>query len=521
MSKPKACSLLGRLAVHNHLITMDQLAEVTSEQGRRRDGTNLGGLLVEMGCITDAQLKKLLRAQQEMLARQRAQQAAQQAAPSLEKTPSPKSTVPGSAPATPATPATPISSARPSAASDANAARGVTGNQAPVSTAQPVTASTEKQRPASSPERPAMESEPAAVPASAQMGTLVSASGEDREALVEILKAAVSQRASDIHIHAGAPLIQRVDGQLVVGKEGTLDADYTARLVVSVLTPKQRELFAEHGEIDFCYTLDGVGRFRANIFQQQRGVDGVFRHISPEPPSLEELGLPQSLAKFTNYHQGMVLVTGPAGCGKSSTMAALVDLINEERREHILTIEDPIEFLHSSKRCLVNQRSVHSHTESFARALRAALREDPDVIVIGELRDLETISLALSAAETGHFVLGTLHTNSAIRTLNRLIGAFPANQQAQIRMMISESLRAVISQRLIRRADGPGRVAALETLVVTRAIGNLIRENKTFQIQSILQTGASQGMGLLEDAVKALVAAGTVTPEEAALHCEG
>jgi twitching motility protein PilT len=289
---------------------------------------------------------------------------------------------------------------------------------------------------------------------------------------------------------------------------------------MSALTPEQRDQFAERGEIDFCYTLNGVGRFRANAYRQQRGVDGVFRHIPQKPPSLEDLGLPTSLAKFTNYHQGMVLVTGPTGCGKSSTLAALVNLINEERREHILTIEDPIEYLHPSKRCVVNQRSVHSHTETFARALRAALREDPDVIVIGELRDLETISLALSAAETGHLVLATLHTNNAIRTLNRLIGAFPADQQGQIRMMISESLRAVISQRLLRRADGKGRVAAVEKLVTTRAVGHLIRENKTFQLHSILQTGATQGMGLLDHAIKAHLDAGTISKEEALKHCD-
>ena len=200
--------------------------------------------------------------------------------------------------------------------------------------------------------------------------------------------------------------------------------------------------------------------------------------------------------------------------------AALVDLINEERHEHILTIEDPIEYLHPSKRCLVNQRSVHRHTESFARALRAALREDPDVIVVGELRDLETISLALSAAETGHLVMATLHTNNAIRTLNRIIGAFPADQQGQVRMMISESLRVVISQRLIPRADGQGRVAAIENLVVNRAVGNLIRENKTFQIHSILQTGSSQGMILLDHSIKALLDAGTISREEALRNCE-
>jgi twitching motility protein PilT len=249
-------------------------------------------------------------------------------------------------------------------------------------------------------------------------------------------------------------------------------------------------------------------------------VDGVFRFIPNEPPSLESLGLPTSIAKFINYHQGMVLCTGPAGCGKSSTLAALVDLINEERREHILTIEDPIEYLHVSKRCLVNQRSVNRHTESFARALRAALREDPDVIVIGELRDLETISLALSAAETGHLVLATLHTNNAIRTVNRMIGAFPADQQGQIRTMMSESLRAIVSQRLMPRADGQGRIAAVEKLVVTKAVGNLIRENKTFQIHSILQTGAAQGMCLLDDSIKQHLRSGAITKEVAGENCE-
>jgi twitching motility protein PilT len=290
--------------------------------------------------------------------------------------------------------------------------------------------------------------------------------------------------------------------------------------VMSVLDPAQRETLAARGELDACRTFEGIGRFRANLYRERRGLDGVFRFISATPPTLEQLGLPPRLAKFTTYHQGMVLVTGPSGCGKSSTMAALVNLINEERREHILTIEDPIEYLHASKRCLVNQRAAGHHTQSFARALRAALREDPDVIAIGELRDLETVSLALSAAETGHFVLATLHTDNAIRTVNRLVGSFPADQQDQARTMLSESLRAVISQRLLPRADGQGRVAALETMVVTRAVANLIRENKTFQIHSILQTGSSQGMALLDNSIRDLVQKGVVKAEDAARYVE-
>jgi twitching motility protein PilT len=351
-------------------------------------------------------------------------------------------------------------------------------------------------------------------------GTPVVPSDADRDAFHAMLKEAVAKGSSDIHVHAGSPLMFRVNGQLAPGREGVVDAAQSELFAMSPLNAEQRSVFAQCGEIDLCYSLDGLGRFRANIYRQQRGVDAVFRYIPPQAPSLDELGLPLGLAKFTNFHQGMVLVTGPAGCGKSSTLAALVDLINEERHEHILTIEDPIEYLHPSKRCLVNQRSVHRHTESFARALRAALREDPDVIVVGELRDLETISLALSAAETGHLVLATLHTNNAIRTLNRIIGAYPADQQGQVRMMISESLRVVISQRLIPRADGQGRVAAIETLVITRAVGNLIRENKTFQIHSILQTGAAQGMVLLDDSIKALLDAGTITRDEALRVCE-
>jgi len=263
-----------------------------------------------------------------------------------------------------------------------------------------------------------------------------------------------------------------------------------------------------------------VGRFRASIYRQQRGVDGVFRPIPTHPPTLEQLGMPANLARLTSYHQGLVLVTGPAGCGKSSTLAALVNLINENRPDHILTVEDPIEYVHTSKRAVINQRQVVTQTATFASALRAALREDPDVIVIGELRDLETISLAITAAETGHLVMATLHTNNTIRTINRILDVFPPKQQPQIRAMVSESLRAIVSQRLVPTADGRRRVPALEILFVKPAISNLIRDQKTFQIRSILQTGRSEGMCLLDDSLLDLVKSGTITKEAARRICD-
>ncbi|HXH27458.1 MAG TPA: type IV pilus twitching motility protein PilT, partial [Candidatus Polarisedimenticolia bacterium] len=335
-----------------------------------------------------------------------------------------------------------------------------------------------------------------------------------------LLAQALRRGASDLHIHAGAPLAMRVHGRLQRGQGGMLTGRETEPLLLEILTPDQRARLESNGEIDLAYTISGVGRFRANLYRQQRGLDGVFRAIPPAPPSLLDLGLPTALAKFTTFHQGMVLVTGPAGCGKSSTLAAFIDIINEERRDHILTIEDPIEYLHPSKRCVVNQRQVERHTESFARALRAALREDPDVIAIGELRDLETISLALTAAETGHLVLATLHTNNAIRTINRLLGVFPPAQQSQVRTMISESLRAIVSQRLVPSADGTRRVPALEVLIVNKAVGNLIRENKTFQIRSVLQTGAAHGMCLLDNSLADLVKGGAISRDEALRNCE-
>jgi twitching motility protein PilT len=438
MSAENQILLLGRIALHNKLITADQLAEATRERGRRGDSVRLGDILVEKGWITPNQLQKLVAKQKELATRQRAAQATQRAAPA-----------------------------------------------------------------------------PASVPTASPATRTVATPGQASAELAGLLRAAAERGASDLHVHSGAPLKLRRNGRLEAFEGPTPSPEGTEAMLRSCLDPEQARQFDDRGELDFAYALPGVGRFRVNVYKQQRGIDGVFRLVPATPPTLEDLGLPLSLAKLTNHHQGMVLVTGPAGCGKSSTLAALLDIVNEERRSHIVTIEDPVETLHPSKRCIVNQRQVGSHTESFARALRAALREDPDVIAIGELRDTETISLALTAAETGHFVLATLHTDNSIRTINRLVGAFPLDQQDQVRTMISESLRAVVSQRLVRSVDDSRRLPAFELLHLTKAVGNLIRENKTFQIHSILQTGAGQGMQLLDDSLAELVRSGAVDRNDA------
>lgn len=460
MGEPKPAPLMGRLAVRLKMITMDQLAEATREQGRHADSPPLGDILVSKGFIDRAQLARLVATQKDLVAKARKKR---------------------------------------SVAGLVEKPRRADSSSAPEAEPRP--------QPGSQP------SAQAAKPPSPALPNASEPASESASELAAILDDCVGRGASDVHLHSGAPIRARISGRLEASGE-SLDPSVVERLALGAMPPAQRALFEERGEIDFCHTWED-GRFRVNVYRQQRGTDAVFRVIPPRPPTLEELGLPTTLARYINYHQGMVLIAGPTGCGKSSTLAALVNLINEERREHILTIEDPIETVHPQKRCLVNQRSVGPHTVSFAQALRAALREDPDVIVIGELRDLETISLALSAAETGHLVLATLHTDNAIRTVNRLVGAFPSEQQDQIRTMLSESLRAVICQRLIPRADGDGRVPALETLVVNKAVGNLIRENKTFQLHSILQTGASQGMGLMDQSIRELVASGVVSAEDA------
>ena len=509
MSSSPPVPLLGRIAIHLKMITHDQLAEVTQQQERDGHAQNLGDLMVERGYLNAAQLKRLVAAQKQVIAKQRAKHAVERADPEPEVAAAASAPAPPAAAPAPAAGGTslfddPLPETEPAAAAPEAEHATIVSSAAP-SAPEPQTAAPEAA------DRPAEPSPPTAA--------TTTSVGKAND-LAELLRAGVARGASDIHIHSGMPLRLRLHGKFVAEDSPPIPPSTADELVRSALTMEQRARFDEAGELDFAYRVRGLGRFRANVFRQQGGTDGVFRHIPDSPPTLEDLGLPSELARFTNFHQGLVLVTGPANCGKSSTLAALVRILNEERRDHILTIEDPIEYVHKPDRCVVNQRSVGPHTESFARALRAALREDPDVIVIGELRDLETISLALTAAETGHLVLGTLHTNNTIRTLNRLIGVFPADQQDQIRNMVSESLRAVVSQRLVPTAAGDGRVPALEVLVINKPVGNLIRENKTFQITSQLQMGSAQGMCLLDDSLSQLVREGTITKEEALRHAE-
>ncbi len=343
---------------------------------------------------------------------------------------------------------------------------------------------------------------------------------EARAWLVSVLAAAVSQDASDIHIHADDAVRMRSFGELVTVSDVPVPAALTSAALTSLLPERERLKLAATGHVDCALTLPGVGRFRANVYRQQRGIDGVFRAVRSRPPTLGELSLPSSLARLTTYHQGIVLCTGPSSCGKSSTLAALLHMINEERAEHVVTIEDPIEVLHPPIRCVVNQRQAGRHTSSFARALRAALREDPDVIVIGEMRDRETAQLALTAAETGHLVLATIHTHSAVRTINRVIGEFAPAQQPGIRTMLAESLRAIVSQRLLPRKDGRGVVPAVEILMSTPAVANLIRESRVHQIRSAMQTGADLGMQTLDAALQDLVSSNVVAEGVARLHAD-
>jgi len=331
----------------------------------------------------------------------------------------------------------------------------------------------------------------------------------------DLLTFAVKNKASDLHLSAGLPPMIRVHGDVRRINVPPMDNTQVRAMIYDVMSDAQRKAYEEFLETDFSFALPGVARFRVNAYNQERGASAAFRTVPSKVLTLEELEAPRSFKEISDQPRGIVLVTGPTGSGKSTTLAAMIDYVNDNLHGHILTIEDPIEFVHQSKKCLINQRELGPHTQSFENALRSALREDPDVILVGEMRDLETIRLALTAAETGHLVFATLHTSSAAKTIDRIIDVFPAAEKDMVRSMLSESIRAVISQALMKRKDGSGRIAAHEIMIGTPAIRNLIRENKVAQMYSSIQTGQALGMQTLDQCLTELVKRNLVAPIEA------
>ncbi len=482
--------LYGRLAVHRRYITLEQLALATSEQ-RQRGDISLREVLRSSKLIDDDACKELDAAHEIILKRREEEERARSFEPSIVI----------SAPV-------PVATEIPTAVTDERAASRAfslsveveeVDDEVKVARAEGVTA---------------------------------------RNWLIEVLQGTVRQGASDVHIHANEPVRMRRFGALWNVTEEPLPPALTELALRSLLGPKENAQLDATGQTEGALSLPDVGRFRYNVYKQLWGIDGVLRVVRSRPPSLASLHLPPSLAQLTAFRQGIVFVTGPAASGKTSTLAALVHMINEERSEHVVTIEDPIEVVHPSIRCVVNQRQAGRDTASFTKALRAALREDPDVIVIGELRDRETAQLALTAAETGHLVIATLHTHSAARTINRIIGEFPPAQQSNVRAMLSESLRAVISQRLLPRKDGLGVVPAVEVrhrlrrhqhldgghdaeaLMATQAVSNLIRESRVHQLKAAMQTGAGAGMQTLDASLQELVVLGVIDIDVAKKHAE-
>jgi twitching motility protein PilT len=330
-----------------------------------------------------------------------------------------------------------------------------------------------------------------------------------------LFRTMIEMKASDLHLSVSTPPMVRHDGEMraLEGRPVLNPAD-TERLIFSIMPPRNKEEFERRNDTDFAYEIQGLSRFRCNAFRDRKGVGGVFRQIPNKILTAEEMGLTKELLQLCYLPKGLVLVTGPTGSGKSTTLCALVDYINRNRSDHVITIEDPLEFVHENKKCLVNQRQVGEHTDSFKDALRAALREDPDIVLVGEMRDLETVAIAIETAETGHLVFGTLHTSSAASTVDRIVDQFPADRQSQVRVMLSESLKAVISQMLCKKIGG-GRVPAMEILIGTPPVANLIREAKTFQLPSIMQTGKKYGMVLMNDTLLDLVKRKVVEPQEA------
>ncbi len=327
------------------------------------------------------------------------------------------------------------------------------------------------------------------------------------------------QKASDLHLVSGQQPVLRIRGELERVKYKVLDDDELRTMLYEITPEDKIKVFEETGDLDFSYEIPGLSRYRANYFMQKNGIGAVFREIPEEILTVQQLGLPPVISRLALLPRGLVLVTGPTGSGKSTTLAAIIDEANRKRKDHIITIEDPIEFVHKSKNCVINHREVGTHTRTFSSALRAALREDPDIILVGEMRDLETMRLAIEAAATGHLVFSTLHTTSAAKTVDRIIEVFPTGEQAQIRSTLADGLRAVVSQALFKRVDVKGRIAVLEILIATHAVRALIREGKTHQIPSAIQTGKKYGMQTLDDGIMEHLRAGRISPNEAYMKC--
>ena len=373
------------------------------------------------------------------------------------------------------------------------------------------------------PQEPAPKATPVAVPRAVPVAVAIAAPVPDHTLphVDDYLRKGQESDASDIHLPVNCQPTWRRYGNLepIWARAPMLKAADTERLAMGFLNEMQRGLLADRGDVDFAYATE-FGRFRASVVRHRLGVDMVFRIINTQLRTMDDLGLPPSLKMLTQYHNGLILVTGSVGSGKSTTLSAMVDYVNETRHDHIITLEDPIEYVIPSKNCHVTQREVHTHTKGFSHALRGALREDPDVIMVGEMRDLETIQLAITASETGHLVLATLHTGSAARTLDRILDVFPTDQRDQIRVMVAESLRGIISQQLVPRADGKGRVLALEVLMRTEAVAACIRDGKTFMLPGVMQTGGKMGMRLMDDSLLELYHEGLITKEECYQRCE-
>ena len=467
--------LFGRLAVHRRLITIEQLQEATAHQQQDSAGRSLAEVLLELGFLSPEGYDDIFSRARDVLDRRGKDESEREAERE---------------------------------ALAAGAAEAVVLPRILHPVAESMKASLDFSEDTEDVDLDWVNQNDPAVVAS-----------QARAWLISVLSAAVARQASDIHVHAGARVVIRRFGQLIAVSD-ELPPEFTSMALMALLPDAERARLLRSGHIDYAFSIPSVARFRANIYRQVNGTDGVFRAIKIRPPSLAELSLPPALAELTTFHQGLVLCTGPSACGKSSTLAALVHMINEERAEHIVTVEDPIEVLHPSIRCVVNQRQPGRHTKSFSRALRAALREDPDVIVIGEMRDRETTQLALTAAETGHLVFATIHTNSAVRTINRVIGEFSPEQQPAIRTIMAESLRAIVSQRLLPRKDGSGVVPAVEVLMSTPAVANMIRDSRVHQIRASMQTGAALGMQTLDAALQELVSRGAVDETVARSHAD-